>query len=231
MLERQLELIGDLGRRDLGEAMDDVSELDHLAGRMRRNAENLIVLSGAEPLRRWRGPVPVGDVVKSAVDEVREHRRVATLPIQPAMVAGHAASDVVRLLAELLENALSFSAPETQAMVSGQALPTSYLLEVQDQGIGMSTEQFHEVNQRLAEAPDIDLANAKMLGFFVVGRLAERHGIKVQMRHSRYGGVAALVLLPAALLSQPGISRASDPPPAFPAERRPAVYPSGFELD
>jgi HAMP domain-containing protein len=231
MLERQLELIGDLGRRDLGEAMDDVSELDHLAGRMRRNAENLIVLSGAEPLRRWRGPVPVGDVVKSAVDEVREHRRVATLPIQPAMVAGHAASDVVRLLAELLENALSFSAPETQAMVSGQALPTSYLLEVQDQGIGMSTEQFHEVNQRLAEAPDIDLANAKMLGFFVVGRLAERHGIKVQMRHSRYGGVAALVLLPAALLTQPGISRASDPPPAFPAERRPAVYPSGFELD
>ena len=231
MLERQLELIGDLGRRDLGDAVDDVSELDHLAGRMRRNAENLIVLSGAEPLRRWRGPVAVSDVVKSAVDEVREHRRVATLPIQPAMVAGHAASDVVRLLAELLENALSFSAPETQAMVSGQALPTSYLLEIQDQGIGMSTEQFQEVNQRLTEAPDIDLANAKMLGFFVVGRLAERHGIKVQMRHSRYGGVAAMVLLPAALLTQPGIPRASDRGPAFPAERRQAVYPSGGELE
>jgi HAMP domain-containing protein len=230
MLERQLELIGDLGRRDLGDAMDEVSELDHLAGRMRRNAENLIVLSGAEPVRRWRGPVAIGDVVKSAVDEVREHRRVAALPIQPAMIAGHAASDVVRLLAELLENALSFSAPETQAMVSGQALPTSYLLEIQDQGIGMSAEQFQEVNQRLTEAPDVDLANAKMLGFFVVGRLAERHGIKVQLRHSRHGGVAALVLLPVELLTQPGISRATAQAPVFEAGRIQAVYRRG-ELD
>jgi signal transduction histidine kinase len=231
LIDRQLELIDELEREAEDDDLEQMFKLDHLATRMRRNAENLIVLSGAEPLRRWRGPVAISDVVKSAVDEVREHRRVAVLPIQPAMVAGHAASDVVRLLAELLENALSFSAPETQAMVSGQALPTSYLLEVQDQGIGMSTEQFQEVNQRLADAPDIDLANAKMLGFFVVGRLAERHGIKVQVRHSRYGGVAALVLLPAALLTQPGISRAAPPAPAFPAERRQAVFPSGGDLD
>jgi signal transduction histidine kinase len=230
MVERQLELIGDLGRRDLGDAMVEVSELDHLAGRMRRNAENLIVLSGAEPMRRWRGPVAVADVVRAAVDEVREHGRVGALPVQPAMVAGHAASDVVRLLAELLENALSFSAPETQALVSGQALPTSYLLEIEDQGIGMSPEQFQEVNQRLTEAPDVDLASAKMLGFFVVSQLAERHGIKVQLRHSRSGGVAALVLLPAELLAQPGAPRQA-PAPAFPMERRQAVHPSRGELD
>ncbi len=230
MVERQLELIGDLGRRDLGDAMVEVSELDHLAGRMRRNAENLIVLSGAEPVRRWRGPVAVTDVVRAAVDEVREHGRVALLPVKPAMVAGHAASDVVRLLAELLENALSFSAPETQALVSGQALPTSYLLEIEDQGIGMSPEQFQEVNQRLTEAPDVDLANARMLGFFVVGQLAERHGIKVQLRHSRQGGVAAHVLLPAELLTQPGASHMAAAS-AFPTDRGQAAYPSRGERD
>jgi HAMP domain-containing protein len=202
LVERQLELIGDLGSRNLGDAMVELSELDHLAGRMRRNAENLIVLSGAEPARRWRGPVTVDDVVVAAVDEVREHGRVAMLPIQPTLVAGHAASDVVRLLAELLENALSFSAPETKAMVAGQALPTTYLLEIDDQGIGMSDEQLADVNHRLVEPPDVDLANAKMLGFFVVGQLAARHGIKVQLRHSRYGGVAVLVLLPANLIVQ-----------------------------
>jgi HAMP domain-containing protein len=204
LVERQLELIGDLGARNLGDAMVELSELDHLAGRMRRNAENLIVLSGSEPARRWRGPVSVRDLVTAAVDEVREHGRVATLPIQPTLVAGHAASDVVRLLAELLENALSFSAPDTKALIAGQVLPTSYLLEVEDQGIGMSDEQLAEVNQRLAEPPeDVDLAHAKMLGFFVVGQLAARHGVKVQLRRSRHGGVAVLVLLPGSLIVQP----------------------------
>jgi HAMP domain-containing protein len=203
LVERQLELIGDLGARNIREAMVELSELDHLAGRMRRNAENLIVLSGAEPARRWRGPVDVGDVVMAAVDEVREHGRVAIMPIQTTLVAGHAASDVVRLLAELLENALSFSAPDTKALVAGQALPTTYLLEIQDQGIGMSDEQFADVNSRLSGPPeDVDLAHAKMLGFFVVGQLAARHGIKVQLRRSRHGGVAALVLLPASLIVQ-----------------------------
>src|SRR6266545_3405001 len=172
LVERQLELIGDLGARNLGDAMVELSELDHLAGRMRRNAENLIVLSGSEPARRWRGPVNVGDVVMAAVDEVREHGRVAVLPVQPTLVAGHAASDVVRLMAELLENALSFSAPDTKALVAGQVLPTTYLLEIEDQGIGMSGEQLADVNHRLFEPPDVDLAHAKMLGFFVVGQLA-----------------------------------------------------------
>ena len=203
MVERQLELIDDLGGRDIGEAATELSELDHLAGRMRRNAENLIVLSGAEPARRWRGPVGVDDVVLAAIDEVREHSRVSLLPVQPALVAGQVSSDVVRLLAELLENALTFSAPETQALITGQMLPTSYLIEIEDQGIGMSDEQLAEVNQRLSEPPDVDLAHAKMLGFFVIGQLAARHGIKIQLRRSRHGGVAALVLLPATLIVQP----------------------------
>jgi HAMP domain-containing protein len=221
LVERQLELIGDLGARNILEAMVELSELDHLAARMRRNAENLIVLSGAEPARRWRGPVGVGDVVVAAVDEVREHGRVATLPIQPALVAGHAASDVVRLLAELLENALSFSAPDTKALVAGQALPTSYLLEIEDQGIGMSDEQLTDVNRRLSEPPeDVDLAQAKMLGFFVVGQLAARHGIKVQLRRSRHGGVAALALLPASLMVQAETMRQAGSPVVAPDGHR-----------
>jgi HAMP domain-containing protein len=220
LVERQLELIGDLGARNLGDAMVELSELDHLAGRMRRNAENLIVLSGSEPARRWRGPVNVGDVVMAAIDEVREHGRVAVLPVQPTLVAGHAASDVVRLMAELLENALSFSAPDTKALVAGQVLPTTYLLEIEDQGIGMSDEQLADVNHRLFEPPDVDLAHAKMLGFFVVGQLAARHGIKVQLRRSRHGGVAALVLLPANLIVQSEARPQGGPPVVAPDSAR-----------
>lgn len=229
LVERQLELIGELGSRNLGDAMMELSELDHLAGRMRRNAENLIVLSGAEQARRWRGPVNVDDVVVAAIDEVREHGRVAVLPIQPTLVAGHAASDVVRLLAELLENALSFSAPETKALVAGQVLPTTYLLEIEDQGIGMSDEQLVEVNHRLSEPPDVDLANAKMLGFFVVGQLAARHGIRVQLRRSRHGGIAALVLLPASLIVRSdALPRAA--PPVVPPDSRTVVHRGSGEL-
>jgi HAMP domain-containing protein len=229
LVERQLELISDLGSRDIGDAMVELSELDHLAGRMRRNAENLIVLSGAEPARRWRSPVGIDDVVMAAIDEVREHSRVAVMPIQPTLVAGHASSDVVRLLAELLENALMFSAPETQALIAGQMLPTSYLLEIEDQGIGMSDEQLAEVNHRLSEPPDVDLAQAKMLGFFVVGQLAARLGVKIQLRRSRHGGVAALVLLPATLIVQPEPTPPGQYPVSAP-ERHEVVQRSSGEL-
>jgi hypothetical protein len=109
----------------------------------------------------------------------------------------------MHLLAELIENAVTFSAPGTKALVAGQPLPAGYLLEVEDQGLGMTDEQLVKVNQRLAKPPDIDFALAKMLGFFVVTQLAARHGIKVQLRHSWYGGVTALVLLPKQLIVHP----------------------------
>jgi len=211
LVERQLELIADLGSRESSpEGLMELSELDHLAARMRRNAENLIVLSGAESARRWRAPVAVTDLVAAAIDEVREHGRVELLPIHDGTIAGHAVAGVVRLVAELLENALSFSAPETRVLVSGQALPAGYLLEIEDEGIGMSEEQLGEVNRRLSEPPAVDLANAKVLGFFVIGQLAARHDIKVQIRHSWQGGVAALVLLPTALVVQ--VERAAPAP-------------------
>jgi HAMP domain-containing protein len=203
LVERQLELIADLGGRESSpEALMELSQLDQLAARMRRNAENLIVLSGAESARRWRAPVTAVDLVAAAIEEVREHRRVQVLPLHQGLIAGHAAADVVRLVAELLENALSFSAPETKATVRGQALPAGYLLEIEDEGIGMSEEQLAEANRRLSAPPAMDLASTKVLGFFVIGQLAARHGIKVQLRRSWHGGVAALVLLPASLVVQ-----------------------------
>jgi HAMP domain-containing protein len=201
LIERQLEVIDELERSGSGaDVRAGLGELDHLATRMRRNAENLIILSGSEPARRWRAPIELRDVVLASVEEVKEHTRVEVLPLDQLQLAGHAAADVMHLLAELIENAVTFSAPDTKALVAGQPLPAGYLLEIEDQGLGMTDEQLVKVNRRLAKPPDIDFALARMLGFFVVTQLASRHGIRVQLRHSWYGGVTALVLLPRQLL-------------------------------
>jgi HAMP domain-containing protein len=211
LIERQLEVIDELEvDGSEAEVQAGLGELDHLATRMRRNAENLIILSGSEPARRWRGPISLTEIVRASIGEVKEHTRVELLPLDEVQLAGHAAADVMHLLAELIENAVTFSAPGTKALVAGQPLPAGYLLEIEDQGLGMTDEQLVKVNQRLAEPPDVDLALAQMLGFFVVTQLAAKHGIKVQLRHSWYGGVTALVLLPRRLIVNP----AELPPPA-----------------
>jgi HAMP domain-containing protein len=204
LIERQLEVIDELEvSGSAAEVRTRLGELDHLATRMRRNAENLIILSGSEPARRWRGPIELTEVVQAAVEEVKEHTRVELLPLDQVQLAGHAAADVMHLLAELIENAVTFSAPGTKALVAGQPLPAGYLIEIEDQGLGMSDEQLVKVNQRLVKPPDIDFALAKMLGFFVVTELASKHGVKVQLRHSWYGGITALVLVPRRLIVQP----------------------------
>jgi HAMP domain-containing protein len=204
LIERQLEVIDELeGSGSAADVRAGLGELDHLATRMRRNAENLIILSGSEPARRWRGPIDLTEVVRASVEEVKEHTRVELLPLDRVELAGHAAADVMHLLAELIENAVTFSAPGTKALVAGQPLPAGYLIEIEDQGLGMTDEQLVKVNQRLATPPDIDFALARMLGFFVVTQLASKHGIKVQLRHSWYGGITALVLLPRPLIVTP----------------------------
>jgi HAMP domain-containing protein len=210
LIERQLEVIDELESSGTeAEVRAGLGELDHLATRMRRNAENLIILSGSEPARRWRGPIDLTEVVRASVGEVKEHTRVELLPLDQVQLAGHAAADVMHLLAELIENAVTFSAPGTKALVAGQPLPAGYLLEIEDQGLGMSDEQLVKVNERLARPPDVDFALAKMLGFFVVTQLASKHGIKVQLRHSWYGGVTALVLLPSQLLANQAVPATS----------------------
>ncbi|HZD71691.1 MAG TPA: nitrate- and nitrite sensing domain-containing protein [Actinomycetes bacterium] len=212
LIDRQLELIDQLERNEADpEALENLFKLDHLATRMRRNAEDLIVLSGAEPPRRWSQPVPLVDVVRASLAEVEDYQRVELLPIDEIGIAGHAVSDVVHMLAEVIENAISFSPPGTKVQVAGQPVSNGYVLEIEDRGLGMSDEELVEANERLANPPLIDFALSRMLGLFVVGRLAQRYGIRVQLRHSWYGGVTALVLLPPSITIR---SQVSDTPPS-----------------
>jgi signal transduction histidine kinase len=234
LVHRQLELLDELERTEADpQQLRSLFRLDHLATRMRRNAENLLVLSGSEPVRRWSDPVPLVRVIRAASAEIEDYNRVGVMPMADVRVVGHAVSDVVHLLAELIENAAAFSPPGTRVQVSGEPAAHGYLLEIEDQGIGMSDEELAEANQQLARPASIDLAGAQRLGFYVVGRLAARHGIKVRLRRSWFGGVAALVLLPTGLLGgpetemQPAARRAPGQPVVEPSGNGPAPVPEG----
>jgi nitrate/nitrite sensing protein/histidine kinase/DNA gyrase B/HSP90-like ATPase/HAMP domain-containing protein len=209
LIDRQLELIDQLERDETDpDALEHLFRLDHLATRMRRNAEDLIVLSGADPGRHWVQPMTVVDVVRNAAAEVEEYQRVELLPLDDLEVAGHVAVDVIHLLAELIENATAFSPPNTKVQVAGQWVPHGYVIEIEDRGLGMSDEELIQANERLANPPEIDFALSRVLGLYVVGKLGQRHGIKVQLRHSWYGGVTALTLIPKALLIRPDLPQA-----------------------
>jgi hypothetical protein len=206
LIDRQLELIDELERDAEDDALEQMFKLDHLATRMRRNAENLIVLSGGgDAARRLTQPVPLIDVVRAAMSEVEDYQRVELLPIDDVAVTGHAVADVVHLLAELIENATSFSPPGTRVQIATQQAATGYVLEIEDRGLGMSDQELLDANRRLANPPAIDFAVSRVLGLYVVGRLARRHGVKVQLRHSWYGGVTALAMLPTSLIARPGV--------------------------
>jgi HAMP domain-containing protein len=238
LIDRQLELIDDLERTEADpDALENLFKLDHLATRMRRNAEDLIVLSGAEPARRWTQPVPLVDVVRAALAEIEDYNRVELLPIDDVGVAGQAVADVVHLLAELIENATSFSPPGTKVQVAGQQVSNGYVLEIEDRGLGMNDEELVEANERLANPPVVDFALSRMLGLYVVARLAQRYRVKVQLRHSWYGGITALVLLPPnvvvrtvleSLEAGPRRGRAELVPSTQPVE--PPATPSGDHL-
>ena len=226
LIDRQLELIDDLERSEADpDALDNLFKLDHLATRMRRNSEDLIVLSGSEPARRWSQPVPLVEVVRAALAEVEDYNRVELLPIDDIGVAGQAVSDVVHLLAELIENATSFSPPGTKVQVAGQPVSNGYVLEIEDRGLGMSDEELVEANERLANPPVADFALSRMLGLYVVARLAQRYNIKVQLRHSWYGGITALVLLPPTVAVRAAMPEALEAPRRGPAELVPATRP------
>ena len=211
LIDRQLEVIDALEHDAEPDMLEQLFRLDHLTTRLRRHAEGLIVLSGTtEPPRRWTQPVPLIEVVRAATQEVEDYKRVSVLQIDELDLAGYAAAEVVHLLAELIENATSHSPPGTPVQVAGQPTASGYVLEIEDRGLGMSDEELAAANERLANPPAIDFALSRVLGLFVVGRLAERQRIKVQLRHSWYGGVTALVLLPSAL-TVPSVSQAQTP--------------------
>lgn len=198
LIQRQLSLISELESREADpDQLSSLFKLDHLATRMRRNGENLLVLAGEEPGRRWTRPVPLVDVLRAAASEVEQYERIELSAVPATEVAGRVVNDLVHLLAELLENATSFSSPQTKVRVTGHALPDGrVLVEIHDTGIGLSPEDLAAINERLAQPPTVDVSVSRRMGLFVVGRLSLRHGIRIQLRPSDSGGTTALVMLP-----------------------------------
>ncbi|MEU4533834.1 nitrate- and nitrite sensing domain-containing protein [Streptosporangium sp. NPDC023825] len=214
LLHRQLTLLDSMQRRATDpDSLEDLFRLDHLTTRMRRHAEGLIILSGAAPGRTWRKPVPVVDVLRAAIAEVEDYTRVSVVPVPDVSLDGAAVADITHLVAELIENATIFSPPQTAVTVRGDVVANGFAVEVEDRGLGLSTEEYTAINERLASPPEFDLADSDRLGLFVVGQLASRHGIQVILRGSPFGGTTAIVLIPRSVIAQ------QDSPLALTAER------------
>ncbi|MEU9834612.1 nitrate- and nitrite sensing domain-containing protein [Streptosporangium sp. NPDC048047] len=219
LLHRQLTLLDGMQRRTNDpDALEDLFRLDHLTTRMRRHAESLIILSGAAPGRTWRNPVPVLDVVRAALAEIEDYRRVKVTPMPAASVDGAAVADLTHLLSELIENATVYSPPQTSVTVRGDVVANGFTVEVEDRGLGLSATEYAMVNERLASPPEFDLADSDRLGLFVVGQLAARHGVQVTLRNSPFGGTTAIVLIPRAVLAEtdsplaPAVARGPEAP-------------------
>ena len=202
LLQRQLRLIDSLEQKASDPAaLADLFSLDHLTTRMRRHAESLAILSGAAPGRTWTEPVPVIDVIRGAMAEVEDYRRVSVLTKAEEAVAAPAVADMIHLLAELIENATMFSPSGTRVEVRAERVANGFAIEIDDRGLGIEPAQLDELNQLLADPPDFDLANADRLGLFVGAKLASRHGVRVALRPSPYGGTTAIVLMPNSIVS------------------------------
>jgi signal transduction histidine kinase len=202
LLHRQLALLDTMERRQTEpETLDELFQLDHLTTRMRRHAEGLIILSGATPGRGWRDPVPIMDVIRAAIAEVEDYKRVSVLCDSQDAVVGTAVADIIHLLAELIENAATYSPANTEVTVRAEQVANGFVIEIEDRGIGINIDDLILFNQRLENPPEFDLADSNQLGLFVVARLAGKHSISVTLRRSPYGGTSAIVLLPNAAVA------------------------------
>jgi signal transduction histidine kinase len=216
LVHRQLALLEAMERRidDPGE-LEDLFRLDHLATRMRRHAEGLIILSGSPPGRGWRRPVPLMDVVRAASAEVEDFARVDVRRMPEVSVVGGAVADLTHLLAELVENATAFSPPHSRVVVRGQEEDgVGCVIEVEDRGLGMGRPALADANRRIADARPDDLFESDRLGLYVVSRLARRHGVEVVLRASAAepGGTVAVVVLPVAVLAASDEGGSAFPP-------------------
>ena len=222
LVERQLRLIEGLEQSEQdSDRLGDLFQLDHLATRMRRNNENLLVLSGQENTRKWSQPVPLVDLLRGAISEVEHYERVNVRAPSHIQVLGRPTNDLIHLVAELVENATSFSPHDTPVSVTAHALDSGDVrLEVNDFGIGMPPEELDSINERLAQPPVVDVSVSRRMGLFVVGRLAARHGIQVRLSAAQGGGVTAMAVLPADVLitpeaTSPGSPRRSPVPDTY----------------
>jgi signal transduction histidine kinase len=200
VVHRQLELL-DVAEARQGdpEHLELLFQLDHLATRARRNAENLVILGGGQPGRRWRRPAALEDIVRSAVSETEHFARVTTVRLPDVQVQGAVVGDLIHLLAELVDNATAFSPPDAAVTVRGNLVGKGVVVEVEDQGLGITLAERERLNQTLVSPPDFQamaLSGQRQLGLFVVGHLAARHGITVSLQESPYGGVKAITLIP-----------------------------------
>jgi signal transduction histidine kinase len=201
LLHRQLRIIDTLEQQASSpSALAELFTLDHLTTRMRRHAESLTVLSGAAPGRSWSGPVPIVDVMRAAAAEVEDYTRVTVIADAEDAVAAVAVTDMIHLLAELIENATLFSPSTTRVEIRAERVANGFAVEITDRGLGIPTDQLLELNAQLAEPLDVGLADADRLGVFVAGRLAARHGVHVSLGPSPYLGTKAVVVLPDAIM-------------------------------
>jgi signal transduction histidine kinase len=228
LLHRQLDIINQLEEHEHdADALGELFRLDHLATRIRRNAESLLVLSGEEPPRVWSEPVPLLDVVRAAVAETEDLDRVAHFIDEHLAVKGHTVTDLTHLLAELVENAVRFSPPEASVIVKTRPHPAAadaYLLTVEDWGIGMRPEDLAAANDLLGNPREVDLSVSQRLGLHVVARLAQRHGIRVSLVPTPGCGLTAVVVLPPDLFaSVPVVPQGNGAAAAAAAAAPPAV--------
>jgi len=234
LLNRQLSLIAELeGREREPEALADLFQLDHLATRIRRNAESLLVLSGDDPPRLWGRPMPLSEVVRAAAAEVEDYGRVDVMVSDHIEVTGRAVADLAHLLAELIENATTFSPPGSEVRVRSHVSPnswSSFVLSIEDTGIGMSDADLVSANAMLVEPREVDMRRST-LGFHVVSRLAKRYGIDVKVASTPGGGLTALVTLPNEMVAEKGSEAAAAaaglPAPAMRTAPEPAGLPAG----
>jgi len=205
LVHRQLKTLDEAERKQEDpDQLDLLFKLDHLSTRARRNAENLIILGGERPGRQWRNPVALADLIRGATGETEDYARVTVGKMPAIAVAGPVVGDLIHLLAELLDNATSFSPPKSRVEVWGDLVGRGAVVEIEDQGLGIEPEQADELNEMLRNPPDFGvmaLSSEPRLGLFVVARLASRHGITVTLRQSAYGGTRAIVLVRSELLT------------------------------
>ncbi|MDV6277021.1 ATP-binding protein [Rhodococcus erythropolis] len=213
LVDQQLGLIEQLEQdEDDPRRLENLFRLDHIAARMRRNGDNLLVLAGTDVRRARTAPIALGDTLRAAVSGVEEYRRVELGQIPPGVVTGHAAPDVVHLIAELLDNSLRYSPPETTVSINAaRAIDGSVIVEIADHGIGMSPADILDANERLAAGGEMSADTARRMGLFVVSRISRRYNISVRLRptatSSTHSGITATALLPTSILDS---SRAPD---------------------